>query len=644
MNILAENSVRSFGRASLCTLLIIFLSACGGSGGGNSNGGGSTSSNASGDFSISTNIINFSGVVGTNPTQIASIDGTLKNANGEVYLVVDSTGASQLIANAQVLTDGTGSGKLQVTPTTANMLKIGKNTGTIILKACKNQSCSSQYSGSPKVITVNYEVTAPAYTFTATPETLTFHTTENQAIPSPQQVNMTFSSDVSFYGWTLYDNGGQWLAIDQQWSGTNGTATFSVTKTPAAGTYSAYVELFALGKGITRRIDITLIVDKAAGAGSGSTSSSSSSSSSSPATQNVFVEQLDSAWKGLTAYEATKDNSSGNTYTSGTAAQLIHWSVLPSNDSDHGNVIDIEYTNASNYNALFEIPSVSASGANMDEYATGKLAFDIKRLTSGTFNPQIEVLIGCIYPCTSHTFPISTPNLNQWYSKEIAVADLVEQGLDLSKVSSGFIIQPQWGLQTGVRFQIDNIRWIKGTTHKPVTAAACYRQPFETWNLTYHFDWLGGSPNVLNNALIQIIAQTTTVPNWSSTTDKFAYDAVVDSTFSPCAFKSGTLSAQLYLAQSYVTDGKLQLGFYYEDNAQRRAYFAPISAAGLMGDKWQTISKPLSGYNSVTKAPFSEVDSGFNENAVNYLGLYFYANGKPIDVVGEISLDNIQIK
>lgn len=372
--------------------------------------------------------------------------------------------------------------------------------------------------------------------------------------------------------------------------------------------------------------------------------SSSSSSVFSALTQNLFIDQLDSAWKNLSTWEGAKDRLSSAEYTDGTQGQLIHWAVIPSADQGRGNVIDVQFTNNTTVNGLFHITTLLSAGQDMSQFATGKLVFDIKLLNAGNLSPSLDVLMECKYPCVSHTFPLVIPNTNEWFTQEIAIADFIEGGLNINKVDMVFEIVPSWNKQTGVQFQLDNIRWIEGNTPAPIEPAPCYRQPYETWNIPFHFDALKGSPNVINGALLQIIAQSKIAPNWTTDSDKLGYSTIVDNTFAACAFTNSSLSAQIYLPKSYVLDGNMQLGFYYEDANNKRAYFSPVSAATLKADGWKTISAPVSAYNGVALSPFVEVDTFFNANNITHIGIYIDANGKPTNVVGEIQIDNIVIK
>jgi hypothetical protein len=153
-----------------------------------------------------------------------------------------------------------------------------------------------------------------------------------------------------------------------------------------------------------------------------------------------------------------------------------------------------------------------------------------------------------------------------------------------------------------------------------------------------------GSINVLDNALIQVIAESKLNPNWSTTNDKFGYAPQVRSTFASCAFMSGTVSAQIAVTKSYVDDGNMKVGLYYEDSNHRRAYFAPVLASTLKANGWTTINASLTSYNAITNVPFVNVDALFNSNSITNVGVYFDANGKSPSVKGEISVDNIVIK
>ncbi|MBK8187764.1 MAG: hypothetical protein IPK77_11280 [Cellvibrio sp.] len=56
---------------------------------------------------------------------------------------------------------------------------------------------------------------------------------------------------------------------------------------------------------------------------------------------------------------------------------------------------------------------------------------------------------------------------------EIPVAHLIDRGLNIQRVSTGFQIMPEWNKQNGVHLQIDNVQWVKNNVKAP-TANICY--------------------------------------------------------------------------------------------------------------------------------------------------------------------------
>ena len=370
---------------------------------------------------------------------------------------------------------------------------------------------------------------------------------------------------------------------------------------------------------------------------------SSSLAASSAEAHNIFIDQLDPVWNELIGWETSKDPIYRDSaeYSDGTQGSLVHWAIVPSLDLGHNNVIDVQFTDNTDYNGLIRITTMSRNNVDMSEFATGKLIFDIKLVKPGNFSSSLSLTVECGFPCSSRPLPLTT-SMNQWITQEIAIADLISSGLDTSKVNIVFQIAPYWNNQMGVNFQLDNIRWEKGD---PSVAAPiyCYRQPFELADLAYHLDWLNGSPAVISNVFISSYVRAYVIPNWASTTDKFGYAPDVDNTFAACAFANATLSAQIYLSQTYVDDGNLQLGFYYEDSSQRRAYFAPVSAATFKADDWTIIRSDLTPYNGITLSPFISVDASFDSSSITNVGIYFDANGKPTSVIGRVGVDNIDI-
>lgn len=245
-------------RFFLLALVTLFFNGCGGGGGGGSGtpSGGGTEPPAKGDFTISTDAVNIEGTVGVG-VEWVQITGNLANPDSEVFISVDTTG-STLITGASVQLNG-NSGTLTLTPNNPAELPVGTHTGSVTVKACRNITCTSQYSGSPKKINVTYKVNG--ISFEALPADIELKMTANHALPAPVVVNLKTEKNVGYYGstWTMLPSE-DWLKVDSNWLGITGTATFSIKKEMPSGTYKRNAELFAFGKAFKKIISVTYTV------------------------------------------------------------------------------------------------------------------------------------------------------------------------------------------------------------------------------------------------------------------------------------------------------------------------------------------------------------------------------------------------
>lgn len=177
----------------------------------------------------------------------------------------------------------------------------------------------------------------------------------------------------------------------------------------------------------------------------------------------LFSDCFTPAWYGLTAWEMLDDGSNYH-YENGHNDHLINWQVLDSADPLHAQVIDIRYRDMAGVNGLPRIYSAGGawSTVNMSDYAGGTVQFDVRVLDWGNA-PGLEFKLECIYPCESGALPLQIDTLNEWHHFSIPVDDLAASGLDLANVEIGFQVYPTWGQQSGVHYQLDNIRW----SHEP---------------------------------------------------------------------------------------------------------------------------------------------------------------------------------
>lgn len=109
-------------------------------------------------LSLSHKKVDFKSKVGAPAPAAVVVLAEVKHAKAKVFFVVDST--TPLVKSVSINTTGKASGQVILTPEAAAQLPVGKNSGTVTIKACKNQHCSAQYAGSPAKITVKYNVVA----------------------------------------------------------------------------------------------------------------------------------------------------------------------------------------------------------------------------------------------------------------------------------------------------------------------------------------------------------------------------------------------------------------------------------------------------------------------------------------------------
>ena len=134
----------------------------------------------------------------------------------------------------------------------------------------------------------------------------------------------------------------------------------------------------------------------------------------------------------------------------GAGCPSISWA--PVNDSQRGNVLQVNHSSSGNLAGLF---IASNSRQDLSSYAGGNIEFDIK-VVSG--NSNITMKIDCIYPCTSGDQALGSKGTSGWETVTVSVDSLVSSGLSLSNVDTGIVI---WASNsTSTVFRLDNVRWV----------------------------------------------------------------------------------------------------------------------------------------------------------------------------------------
>lgn len=270
------------------TFLWVTLASCGGGGGGGgSNTGTSTGNNASSvtgtssstntssaisisssantssgtqEFNIDTNMLDFSIYAGFGEATIPplTVTGTVKNPTGTVYVIVDIS-KTNLVRDVSIA-QTSDSGQLTVYPVAPTNLPLGKSTGVIYVYACKDLNCTKQYTGSPKTITVNYNVKPTE--FTLSNSSIDFKMIANHEFPPARGITLTSSYLIMEHGASFTNNGSDWLHLNDsvQLADTKGVLSLAVTKQLPPGTYISQLQYYVNSKFSTRKVDVTLTV------------------------------------------------------------------------------------------------------------------------------------------------------------------------------------------------------------------------------------------------------------------------------------------------------------------------------------------------------------------------------------------------
>jgi hypothetical protein len=182
----------------------------------------------------------------------------------------------------------------------------------------------------------------------------------------------------------------------------------------------------------------------------------------------VFDECVDPTWIGSSAWELVDDGTNTHFhYIDGDFGKLISWNVVDTDEPGYENVLNVEYSDSRQANGSFRFfaadggPDVGHT-VDMGAYLNGTLEFDYRVLDWGTNTSGLIFAIECIWPCTTGNIPLGQTSLNEWNHEVIFVEDLISVGLDVSKVTTGFLVSPVWEDMAGVRFQLDNVRWVAG--------------------------------------------------------------------------------------------------------------------------------------------------------------------------------------
>lgn len=175
---------------------------------------------------------------------------------------------------------------------------------------------------------------------------------------------------------------------------------------------------------------------------------------------NVFVDSVDEAWtRGIGAW----DSRAGFDYFDGTVdGNKVNWQTV---DLDGNTVLEVSFDADASVNGVFYIQSLAT--IDLSAYTNGYVSFDIRVTDYGTNTTGMAMKIDCFFPCTSGDQSLGVVGDGNWETVNVPVQQLIDGGLDVTKVNTGIVIFPAPDDQGGVTFQLDNIVWTAGEPVEP---------------------------------------------------------------------------------------------------------------------------------------------------------------------------------
>jgi hypothetical protein len=339
--------------------------------------------------------------------------------------------------------------------------------------------------------------------------------------------------------------------------------------------------------------------------------------------ETVFGDNLNPSWGKFNAYEWSGASGSGKNYDDGQTTNFLQWKIVQATSSEHASVIEVSYAQQDDRWAQFYVVPTATKTTDLSRFETGKFSFDINVIDWGaaydstTGTGTFEVRVECGWPCASHAFNVVIGKSNEWQHVEINVADFASSGADLTKLDGTFLIKPIIGKQKGTRYQLDNIKWTKGST-----AAAKKKIIFEEHFNTYASknDWVFVPVNSTMNAAQSFISDgllIATSANSTSYTD-WAIEKTLDQTIN---IDHKNINFQINPDISLKGFSNLEL--VATDSSGYTAYTRGIYLdATFKANAWNQVSFNVDNAGVVA-------DNLFNPAMVKKLKFVFHANGQP---------------
>ncbi|WP_039916864.1 hypothetical protein [Cellvibrio mixtus] len=348
----------------------------------------------------------------------------------------------------------------------------------------------------------------------------------------------------------------------------------------------------------------------------------------------IFEECLNKDWGVMQVWQQNSVTGEAQTYRTETNPSNVQWKLVDSPSVGHSKVLQVSYQNQPDVVAHFNIASDTPQ--DRKEFANGKLKFDLNVQDFGTIYNQntgealFEIIVECGWPCTSHSYWVPVNFLNQWQTVELDIADMVRDGLDLSRVDSPILIRPSApnGQQSGVVFQLDNIKWVKGSGNISLPKDI-YAEHFNSQDSANQWSFVAYAGGV-TNAHKSVNHGLNIVALWQTSFDHWAMETTLTKAIN---IRNKTASIQIRVSPELVGAGHISFSLAATDGSGIMLDTGTADTIDMEANEWYEVEVDLG----------DNFSGGFNPANVRKLSVHFYANGKPPYYVGVIAIDTIRI-
>ncbi len=276
-----------------------------------------------------------------------------------------------------------------------------------------------------------------------------------------------------------------------------------------------------------------------------------------------------------------------------------HWRIVNDPDPSRGQTLEVTFNDSTHFGVWF---IQSSSGVNMSAFDAGAVEFDIIVDDYGTNTSGMTMKIDCIFPCTSGDKNLGTIADGVWETVSVPVSSLTRTGLDLNQVNTGIVIFPTAPQSGGIRYRLDNIRWV-GESEAPPLNRVNLPVTFDDPGVDYLFTDFGGSAT-------QVVADPTDPANNVASTFKGegaeTWAGVIvggDNGFAtaiPFTSAATTLSLRVFAPAA-----NLPIMLKVEDAADPNI-FAEVVARTSVANAWETLTFDFLGQIDPTNIDYEK--------------------------------------